>query len=119
MQLCAYLYKYRCIDQGDKEAIEAMQYSKGRTAACREMFLAVKRRKDDWALLLLEAIKETQEYVKLKMDPSASQGKEIVFTNTSYMSSYFVLITCNMSPVRKLCFVKNMYYNSYGHILEG
>ncbi|XP_071146469.1 uncharacterized protein [Mytilus edulis] len=73
LQLCAYLYKYRCIDQGDKEAIEAMQYSKGRTAACREMFLAVKRRKDNWALLLLEAIKETQEYVKLKMDPSASQ----------------------------------------------
>ncbi|CAC5393332.1 unnamed protein product [Mytilus coruscus] len=73
LQLCAYLYKNRCIEQSDKEAIEAMQSSKGRTAACREMFLAVKRRKDNWALLLLEAIKETQEYVKLKMDPSASQ----------------------------------------------
>ncbi|CAC5393336.1 unnamed protein product [Mytilus coruscus] len=73
LQLCAYLYKNRCIEQSDKEAIEAMQSSRGRTAACREMFLAVKRRKDSWALLLLEAIKETQEYVKLKMDPSASQ----------------------------------------------
>ncbi|XP_052083333.1 uncharacterized protein LOC127720650 isoform X2 [Mytilus californianus] len=50
-----------------------MQSSRGRTDACREMFLAVKRKKDNWALLLLEAIKETQEYVKLKMDPSASE----------------------------------------------
>ncbi|XP_063409125.1 uncharacterized protein LOC134692598 [Mytilus trossulus] len=73
LQTCAYLYRNRCIELSDKEAIEAMQYSRGRTAACQEMFQTVKRRKDNWALLLLEAIKETQEYVKLKMDPSASQ----------------------------------------------
>ncbi|CAG2238286.1 unnamed protein product [Mytilus edulis] len=46
------------------------------------MFQAVKRRKDNWALLLLEAIKETQEYVKVKMDPSASQA----CTNQRYHS---------------------------------
>ncbi|CAC5393335.1 unnamed protein product [Mytilus coruscus] len=73
LQICAYLYRNRCIELSDKEAIKAMQSSRGRTAACQEMFQAVKRRKDNWALLLLEAIKETQEYVKLKMDPSASQ----------------------------------------------
>ncbi|VDI16415.1 Hypothetical predicted protein, partial [Mytilus galloprovincialis] len=73
LQICAYLYRNRCIELSDKEAIEAMQSSNGRTAACQEMIMAVKRRRDNWALLLLEAIKETQEYVKLKMDPSASQ----------------------------------------------
>ncbi|CAG2241049.1 unnamed protein product [Mytilus edulis] len=69
-----------------------MQSSKGRTAACQEMIMAVKRRRDNWALLLLEAIKETQEYVKLKMDPSASQeelertGILVAGTNQRYHS---------------------------------
>ncbi|XP_071146548.1 uncharacterized protein [Mytilus edulis] len=92
LQICAYLYRNRCIELSDKEAIEAMQSSKGRTAACQEMFQAVKRRKDNWALLLLEAIKETQEYVKVKMDPSASQeelertGISVACTNQRYHS---------------------------------
>ncbi|CAG2232331.1 unnamed protein product [Mytilus edulis] len=78
LQICASLYRTRCIELSDKEAIEAMQSSRGRTAACQEMFQAVKRRKDNWALLLLEAIKETQEYVKVKMDPSSSQAQNQV-----------------------------------------
>ncbi|VDI35285.1 Hypothetical predicted protein [Mytilus galloprovincialis] len=44
LQICAYLYRNRCIELSDKEAIEAMQSSKGRTAACQEMIQAVKRR---------------------------------------------------------------------------
>ncbi|VDI20034.1 Hypothetical predicted protein [Mytilus galloprovincialis] len=71
--LCRYMYAEGCLEQSDIEHIEAVCSTRGRTAACKELFLAVKRRKANWALLMVEAIRSTQEYVKVKMDPSSTQ----------------------------------------------
>ncbi|CAG2202181.1 unnamed protein product [Mytilus edulis] len=61
-----FLYKNGGLEQPDKEHIEAINSTRGRTAACQELFLTVARRNSSWALLLVEAIRETQEYVKTK-----------------------------------------------------
>ncbi|CAC5363157.1 AASDH [Mytilus coruscus] len=52
LQICAYLYRNRCIELSDKEAIEATQVSRGRTAACQEMFQAVKQELERTGILL-------------------------------------------------------------------
>lgn len=74
LQICAFLYENGCIEQNDKERIEAKHNSQGRYYACQEMLFAVKRRKHNWALLFVDAIKETQEHVKIKLDLSATKG---------------------------------------------
>lgn len=74
LAICGNLYQNGCLELRDKEDIEAIYSRSGRTAACQRLFQIARRRKANWALLFVEAIKESQEYVKCKMDPSSTNG---------------------------------------------
>ncbi|CAG2232887.1 unnamed protein product [Mytilus edulis] len=74
LQICAFLYENGCIEQNDKERIVAKHNSQGIYYACQDMLFAVKRRKHNSALLFVNAIKETQEHVKIKLDLLATKG---------------------------------------------
>ncbi|CAC5422862.1 unnamed protein product [Mytilus coruscus] len=60
LKICGNLYQSGCLELRDKEDIEA---------GIQEI---VRRRKANWAFLFVAAIKESQEYVKCKMDPSST-----------------------------------------------
>lgn len=74
LQICSYLYGIGCLEQSDMERIHAVNTTTGKTAACRELIITVRRKRADWALLMVDSMKATQEYVKVKMDPSSTQG---------------------------------------------
>ncbi|VDI39063.1 Hypothetical predicted protein [Mytilus galloprovincialis] len=73
-EICRYLYGIGCLQLSDKESIEAVHLKTGRASACQELIITVRRKRADWALLMVDAIKATQEYVKVKLDPSSTQG---------------------------------------------
>ncbi|VDI57015.1 Hypothetical predicted protein [Mytilus galloprovincialis] len=72
LKICGNLYQNGCLELRDKEEIEAVHLRSGRTASCKRLFQIVRRRKANWAFLFIAAIKESQEYVKCKMDPSST-----------------------------------------------
>ncbi|CAC5393330.1 unnamed protein product [Mytilus coruscus] len=102
IEICAYLYRDRCIKLSDKDVIEATHLSRGRTASCQIMCQAVKLRKDNWALLLLHAIKETHASVNLSVINEnnvdvayhGKRRKEIISINTGQVNNT-IEIRCN------------------------
>ncbi|CAG2239306.1 AASDH [Mytilus edulis] len=74
LKICGNLYQNGCLELRDKEEIVAVHSRSGRTASCKRLFQIVRRRKANWAFLFIAAIKESQEYVKCKMDPSSTNG---------------------------------------------
>ena len=90
LELIGYLYKNGCIEPNDKDTIARIQSTKGKIAACQEMFFCARRKRRNWALLFMEAIKESQEYVKVKMDPAATRGTFKTQTSNNVFKNYSV-----------------------------
>lgn len=90
--ICGNLYQNGCIKLRDKEDIEAVHSKSGRTAANQRLFQLIRRRKSNWALLFVKAMKESQEYVKCKMDPSSNNG---LFLKTGIYITNKKLKLCN------------------------
>lgn len=59
------------------QAIRSERESRGNTAASQELFIRLPKRNENWPIIFIEALKSTegQEFLKFKMDPSATSSK--------------------------------------------
>lgn len=76
-EMLVYLVASDCLKEEDSERILAKEDTCGATAACREMFNLLPRRKDNWAILFYEALQHHHRNVLKKLGPVAGKNTSV------------------------------------------
>lgn len=75
LNICGFLYENQCLEDTDLHAIKAVDRSEGKHKASQELFFRMQRRRDNWPVLFMEALKNSgAEGLKAKIDPSSTGG---------------------------------------------
>ncbi|XP_052100749.1 uncharacterized protein LOC127734783 [Mytilus californianus] len=87
MNICGFLYQNECLEDTDLTAVKSVDCSEGKYKASQELFFRMqRRRKNNWPVLFMEALKHSgEEAVKAKMDPAATE-EDIVPTEINYLA---------------------------------
>ncbi|CAC5388882.1 IFIH1 [Mytilus coruscus] len=74
LNICGFLYENQCLEDTDLDAIKAVDHNEGKHKASQELFFRIQRRKNNWPVLFMEALKDSgAEALKAKFDPSSTQ----------------------------------------------
>ncbi|VDI76991.1 Hypothetical predicted protein, partial [Mytilus galloprovincialis] len=88
MHICGFLYQNGCIEKSDRDKIASEYHSNGRSQACQELFFCMQRKKKNWPVLFMEALKDSDRSdIKCKMD-LAPTPEELVRDGIAFGSDH-------------------------------